>query len=134
VHLCQLRKLSEFTKTPYNTTIEFLLESVIASAMLCDVMRGGDDFTTLEHVGWERVADKYASVWSSLTRQFIPAFVRLGFWHVSRQKNTRFGSRSKTKCSDMRQVMSSFYLWRRTLLPWQKGRVSAVRLPECVSD
>jgi hypothetical protein len=34
----------------------------------------------------------------------------------------------------MRQVMSSFYLWRRTLLPWRKGRVSAVRLHECVSD
>ena len=48
----------------------------------------------------------------------MPAFARLGFWHVSRQKNcTRFGSRSKTKCSDMRKVMSSFYLWRRTLLP-----------------
>jgi hypothetical protein len=43
--------------------------------MLCDVMRCGDDFTTFEHVGWERVADKYHSVWSSLTRQFIPYLV-----------------------------------------------------------
>jgi SAM-dependent methyltransferase len=31
-----------------------------------------DDFTRFEHKGWERVADKYDSVWSSLTRQFIP--------------------------------------------------------------
>ena len=36
---------------------------------------GGDDFTTFEHVGWERVADKYHSVWSSLTRQFIPHLI-----------------------------------------------------------
>jgi ubiquinone/menaquinone biosynthesis C-methylase UbiE len=43
--------------------------------MLCDVMRGGDDFTTFEHVGWERVAHKYDSVWSSLTRQFIPHLI-----------------------------------------------------------
>lgn len=43
--------------------------------MLCDVMRGGDDFTRFEHVGWERVADKYDSVWSSLTRQFIPYLI-----------------------------------------------------------
>ena len=53
--------------------------------MLCDVMRGGDDFTRFEHVGWERVADKYDSVWSSLTRQFIPhlisaAKVAPGMW------------------------------------------------------
>ena len=31
-----------------------------------------DDFTRFEHEGWERVADKYDSAWSSLTRQFIP--------------------------------------------------------------
>jgi len=43
--------------------------------MLCDVTRCGDDFTTFEHVGWERVADKYHSVWSSLTRQFIPHLI-----------------------------------------------------------
>src|SRR6266702_5741876 len=30
-----------------------------------------DEFTRFEHEGWERVADKYDSVWSSLTRQFI---------------------------------------------------------------
>jgi SAM-dependent methyltransferase len=29
-------------------------------------------FTQFEHDGWERVADKYDSVWSSSTRQFIP--------------------------------------------------------------
>jgi SAM-dependent methyltransferase len=29
-------------------------------------------FTEFEHEGWERVADKYDSVWSSSTRQFIP--------------------------------------------------------------
>jgi len=31
-----------------------------------------DDFTEFEHHGWQRVADKYDSVWSSSTRQFIP--------------------------------------------------------------
>jgi SAM-dependent methyltransferase len=43
--------------------------------MLCDVMRDGNDFTRFEHAGWERVADKYDSVWSSLTRQFVPWLV-----------------------------------------------------------
>jgi ubiquinone/menaquinone biosynthesis C-methylase UbiE len=32
----------------------------------------GDAFTQFEHEGWERVADKYDSVWSTSTRQFIP--------------------------------------------------------------
>jgi SAM-dependent methyltransferase len=36
----------------------------------------GEDFTRFEHEGWERVADKYDSVWSSLTRQFIPYLIR----------------------------------------------------------
>jgi len=31
-----------------------------------------DAFTEFEHEGWERVADKYDSVWSTSTRQFIP--------------------------------------------------------------
>jgi ubiquinone/menaquinone biosynthesis C-methylase UbiE len=31
-----------------------------------------DSFTKFEHEGWERVANKYDSVWSSSTRQFIP--------------------------------------------------------------
>ena len=31
-----------------------------------------DAFTEFEHAGWERVANKYDSVWSSSTRQFIP--------------------------------------------------------------
>jgi SAM-dependent methyltransferase len=30
-----------------------------------------DPFTEFEHEGWERVADKYDSTWSSSTRQFI---------------------------------------------------------------
>ena len=34
-----------------------------------------DDFSSFEYEGWERVADKYDSVWSSLTRQFIPYLV-----------------------------------------------------------
>jgi ubiquinone/menaquinone biosynthesis C-methylase UbiE len=34
-----------------------------------------DEFTRFEHEGWERVADKYDSVWSSLTRQFIPDLI-----------------------------------------------------------
>jgi SAM-dependent methyltransferase len=39
-------------------------------------MRKGDaEFTRFEHEGWERVADKYDSVWSSLTRQFIPHLI-----------------------------------------------------------
>jgi SAM-dependent methyltransferase len=31
-----------------------------------------DRFSQFEHDGWERVAEKYDSVWSSSTRQFIP--------------------------------------------------------------
>jgi SAM-dependent methyltransferase len=31
-----------------------------------------DAFTKFEHEGWERVANKYDSTWSSSTRQFIP--------------------------------------------------------------
>jgi ubiquinone/menaquinone biosynthesis C-methylase UbiE len=31
-----------------------------------------DEFARFEHEGWQRVADKYDSTWSSLTRQFIP--------------------------------------------------------------
>jgi ubiquinone/menaquinone biosynthesis C-methylase UbiE len=31
-----------------------------------------DAFSQFEHEGWKRVADKYDSVWSSSTRQFIP--------------------------------------------------------------
>jgi ubiquinone/menaquinone biosynthesis C-methylase UbiE len=31
-----------------------------------------DEFAQFEHAGWERVAHKYDSTWSSLTRQFIP--------------------------------------------------------------
>jgi SAM-dependent methyltransferase len=34
-----------------------------------------DAFTRFEHAGWERVADKYDSVWSLLTRQFIPYLI-----------------------------------------------------------
>ena len=34
-----------------------------------------DDFTRFEHDGWQRVADKYDSVWSPLTQQFIPALL-----------------------------------------------------------
>src|SRR5450759_1792197 len=34
-----------------------------------------DKFTRFEHAGWERVADKYDSTWSSLTRQFIPNLI-----------------------------------------------------------
>jgi SAM-dependent methyltransferase len=38
-------------------------------------VRREDAFTTFEHEGWQRVADKYDSVWSSLTRQFIPSLL-----------------------------------------------------------
>jgi ubiquinone/menaquinone biosynthesis C-methylase UbiE len=34
-----------------------------------------DAFTRFEHEGWEQVADKYDSVWSPLTRQFIPYLI-----------------------------------------------------------
>jgi len=34
-----------------------------------------DAFTKFEHEGWERVASKYDSTWSSSTRQFIPALL-----------------------------------------------------------
>src|SRR6184192_21324 len=36
---------------------------------------GNDKFARFEHAGWERVADKYDSSWSSLTRQFIPHLI-----------------------------------------------------------
>jgi len=39
------------------------------------VTKINDEFTRFEHEGWERVADKYDSVWSSLTRQFIPHLI-----------------------------------------------------------
>jgi len=35
-------------------------------------MNEKDAFMRFEHEGWQRVADKYDSVWSPLTRQFIP--------------------------------------------------------------
>jgi ubiquinone/menaquinone biosynthesis C-methylase UbiE len=34
-----------------------------------------DDFARFEHEGWQRVADKYDSMWSPLTRQFIPSLL-----------------------------------------------------------
>ena len=34
-----------------------------------------DEFARFEHAGWQRVAHKYDSVWSSLTRQFIPYLI-----------------------------------------------------------
>src|SRR5215471_13949250 len=34
-----------------------------------------DDFARFQHKGWQRVADKYDSVWSPLTRQFIPSLL-----------------------------------------------------------
>lgn len=37
--------------------------------------KGAAEFTRFEHEGWERVADKYDSVWSSVTRQFIPHLI-----------------------------------------------------------
>jgi ubiquinone/menaquinone biosynthesis C-methylase UbiE len=39
------------------------------------MIKGAAEFTRFEHEGWERVADKYDSVWSSLTRQFIPHLI-----------------------------------------------------------
>src|SRR5204862_3325667 len=36
-----------------------------------------DPFTQFEHDGWQRVADKYDSVWSSSTRQFIAPLLDL---------------------------------------------------------
>jgi len=38
-------------------------------------MRKSDEFTRFEYEGWQRVAEKYDAVWSSLTRQFIPYLV-----------------------------------------------------------
>jgi ubiquinone/menaquinone biosynthesis C-methylase UbiE len=32
----------------------------------------GNEFTQFEHEGWERVADKYDSIWAQSTQQFIP--------------------------------------------------------------
>src|SRR6266516_7490838 len=38
---------------------------------LARAMRKSDEFTRFEYEGWQRVAEKYDAVWSSLTRQFI---------------------------------------------------------------
>ncbi len=38
-------------------------------------MRKDDEFTQFEYEGWQRVAEKYDAVWSSLTRQFIPYLI-----------------------------------------------------------
>jgi SAM-dependent methyltransferase len=37
-----------------------------------------DAFTKFEHAGWERVANKYDSTWSTSTRQFIPPLLDAG--------------------------------------------------------
>jgi ubiquinone/menaquinone biosynthesis C-methylase UbiE len=38
-------------------------------------VRKADEFTRFEYEGWQRVAEKYDAVWSSLTRQFIPYLI-----------------------------------------------------------
>ena len=38
-------------------------------------MNEKDAFTQFEHADWQSVADKYDSVWSPLTRQFIPSLL-----------------------------------------------------------
>src|SRR6266480_5405502 len=42
---------------------------------LARAMRKSDEFTRCEYEGWQRVAEKYDAVWSSLTRQFIPYLI-----------------------------------------------------------
>src|SRR5438105_10539640 len=37
-----------------------------------------DAFTEFEHAGWQRVANKYDSTWSTSTRQFIPPLLDAG--------------------------------------------------------
>src|SRR4029434_2393939 len=39
------------------------------------IVTNQDDFARFEHEGWQGVADKYDSVWSPLTRQFIPSLL-----------------------------------------------------------
>src|ERR1051325_6496613 len=48
-----------------NSCSRFALRSVY------DMPATTDDFAQFEHEGWQRVASKYDSTWSSLTRQFI---------------------------------------------------------------
>src|SRR3984893_9757899 len=57
------------------TTIAPLLSpclSLYHSYFILNTFIMSDAFTEFEHEGWERVANKYDSVWSSSTRQFIP--------------------------------------------------------------
>src|SRR5436853_2008522 len=57
------------------TLIAFLSSrplSVYHASFILDTFIMSDAFTKFEHEGWERVANKYDSVWSSSTRQFIP--------------------------------------------------------------
>jgi ubiquinone/menaquinone biosynthesis C-methylase UbiE len=49
-----------------------LLSSFSLSVYHCCLGIVKDAFTKFEHEGWERVANKYDSTWSSSTRQFIP--------------------------------------------------------------
>jgi ubiquinone/menaquinone biosynthesis C-methylase UbiE len=42
---------------------------------LANAVNSRDEFARFEHEGWERAADKYDTVWSSLTRQLIPHLV-----------------------------------------------------------
>ncbi len=41
------------------------------------MMEPMDQFTEFEHRGWERVAGKYESAWSGLTRMFIPHLLKV---------------------------------------------------------
>jgi SAM-dependent methyltransferase len=43
--------------------------------MIITMEAAKDEFTRFEHEGWQRVAHKYDSMWSSLTRQFIPHLI-----------------------------------------------------------
>jgi len=50
----------------------FIDESGRMPELRCGMNAHQDDFARFEHEGWQGVADKYDSVWSQLTRQFIP--------------------------------------------------------------
>jgi ubiquinone/menaquinone biosynthesis C-methylase UbiE len=109
-----------------------------------------DEFTRFEHEGWERVADKYDSVWSSLTRQFIPYLVdaaaieagmsvldvACGPGYLSdavrktgRQKGwRRFASQLKMASGHMPEEAKSYYRWLRA---WLSCRRPKSRFTHC---
>src|SRR5205823_289322 len=89
--------------------------SHFASAM----RKGAAEFTRFEHEGWERVADKYDSVCSSLTRQFILHLI------------DTVGCRVRAPDTYLRPLRSSGQILPALIFPekWLRSREASFRKP-----